>query len=288
MSASADTCLFESPAHGLELCLRREREFASQCCLPTVFTKLPLLSKVPYNHDCAIFEFGLPPGVSHLSLPTCSCLLLCAPGAGPDGADAVRPYTPINPEGMQGKFQLLIKRYPSGAVSSFVHNLPIGGAALFKHIPYNLKLQYPFQINGALLKKVSMLGAGTGITPLFQALHKLLEAHDTTEVVLLYGNRTEKDILLRDELEERAKNCGRFRLVHILSRATEKWAGERGRVGRASIEKHIFPPAEDTCVFVCGPPPMYASCCGPREEKGLAEGSALQALGYTPAMVFKF
>ena len=103
---------------------------------------------------------------------------------------------------MEGKFQLLIKRYPQGVVSSFVHNLPVGGSAYFKHIPYNIKLQYPFKVNGVPLKRVAMLGAGTGITPLYQALHKLLQADDTTEVVLLYGNRFEKDILLHDELEQ--------------------------------------------------------------------------------------
>ena len=46
-------------------------------------------------------------------------------------------------------------------------------------------------------------------------------------------------------------------------------------------------PADDTMVFVCGLPPMYAALCGPRTEKELKEGSTLHKLGYTTAMVSK-
>jgi cytochrome-b5 reductase len=54
------------------------------------------------------------------------------------------------------------------------------------------------------------------------------------------------------------------------------------------IQKHCFPPAADTSVFVCGPPAMYDSYCGPRTDKELAEGTVLQKLGYDASMVFKF
>jgi hypothetical protein len=108
-----------------------------------------------------------------------------------------------------GKFQLLVKRYKGGCVSGFLHELPVGGAALFKHIKFNIKLQYPFlnvpsidgSVDGSIpvkaisqhpflnepsipvkvisqcsflnvpsipVKTISMIGGGTGITPLFQ------------------------------------------------------------------------------------------------------------------------
>ncbi len=53
------------------------------------------------------------------------------------------------------------------------------------------------------------------------------------------------------------------------------------------IRKHADAPATDTLVLVCGLPAMYDTLCGPRAEAGLAEGSVLQRLGYTAAMVRK-
>eukprot|EP00967_Tisochrysis_lutea_P136639 scaffold243950_cov35-Tisochrysis_lutea.AAC.1 len=67
-----------------------------------------------------------------------------APGVGPDGTDAVRPYTPISENCMLGKFQLLIKRYEGAAVSQYMYRLKLGDKVRFKHIKFNVKKQYPF------------------------------------------------------------------------------------------------------------------------------------------------
>jgi cytochrome-b5 reductase len=43
-----------------------------------------------------------------------------------------------------------------------------------------------------------MCCGGTGITPIYQLLMAICEnSNDTTEVFLLYANRSEEDILLR-------------------------------------------------------------------------------------------
>ena len=42
-----------------------------------------------------------------------------------------------------GKFQLLVKNYPeSGTMSKYLHSLPIGTMVPFKHIAFNIKIQY--------------------------------------------------------------------------------------------------------------------------------------------------
>lgn len=69
--------------------------------------------------------------------------------------------------------------------------------------------------------------------------------------------------------------------------STDAYAAETGWIDRAKIERHAFPPSEDTLVLVCGPPLMYSSLCGPRTDKELKEGSVLHQLGYTSAMVSK-
>ena len=132
----------------------------------------------------------LPEGQS-LNLPVCACLLLKAPGKGRkegggkddfDGSDAVRPYTPMSDNSMLGAFELLVKRYDGGAVSQYLHGLDEGAMVDFKHIKFNVKSQYPFEGK----KTFTLVCAGTGVTPMYQALWKLLGTEgDDRQVVML-------------------------------------------------------------------------------------------------------
>ena len=45
-------------------------------------------------------------------------------------------------------------------------------------------------------KKLGMSSGGTGITPVFQVIQSILLNDDDLEITLLFGNRSEDDILL--------------------------------------------------------------------------------------------
>jgi len=272
-------------------CSAAALEYASSCYLPTSWLELPLVAKREYNHDSTVYSFGLPEGQS-LNLPVCACLLLRVPGT-PE--DVVRPYTPISDNATLGSFDLLVKRYPGGAASQYLHSLDLGATVGFKHIKFNVKVQHPFG-----KKSISMLCAGSGITPMVQALQKLVDTPgDATEVVLLCGNKSVDDILMKEELNAWSKRAGgRLKLVHVVGNRpddpappgwvdTPEYTAETGWIDQAKIQKYCFPPAEDTLLFVCGLPPMYEILCGPRTEKEVKEGSVLQKLGYTSEMVAK-
>jgi len=161
-------------------------EYASRCFLPTTWMELPLVRKQAVTPDSTLYDFGLPEGQS-LNLPVCACLLL----RGPD--DTIRPYTPVSNASMLGAFQLLIKRYPKGVVSQYLHDLPLGAKVGFKHIKFNVKEQYPFPGK----QTFTMLAGGTGITPMYQALHELLgNQDDERRVALLYGSNLQLPALL--------------------------------------------------------------------------------------------
>lgn len=271
------------------------KEYASACFLPTDWIDLPLTQVLPYNDDSKVFEFGLPTGTS-LELPTCACLLVCLPHNDTSGNPIVRPYTPISNNDMTGKFQLLIKSYPGGNVSSFIHGMKIGQTLKFKHIKFNIKEQYPFG-----KKTISMISGGTGITPMLQALHMLLTtAGDDTQIVLLNGNKAMGDILMKERLFYYASQYGnRFKLVNIVGATPddkpEGWndvpanvVAETGWIDETKIKKYCHAPSADTSVFVCGLPALYKVLCGPRNEKNVAEGTVLHKLGYTDSMVVKF
>lgn len=243
--------------------------YASACCLPTSWLTLPLVEKESYTHDCTIFTFEIPSG-KPLALPVCACLLLRAPGCGRvtdggkddyDGSDAIRPYTPFIESTLMGSnFKLLVKRYDGGAVSTWLHRLVPGATVDFKHTPFNIKAQYPFEGK----KSFTMICAGTGITPVYQALAKILDTEgDDRPVTLLYGNRGARDACLKEQLEAWASSKPQFKLVYIFSSAgaatdfkSKHGTVLQGCVVKELVQSHGIPPSKDTTVFVCGPPPM--------------------------------
>mmetsp|Transcript_15450 Transcript_15450/g.39854 ORF Transcript_15450/g.39854 Transcript_15450/m.39854 type:complete len:299 (+) Transcript_15450:30-926(+) len=284
------------PRHGRRSCASTPAlEYASSCFLPTEWKSLPLLARRQVNHDSTIYEFGLPEGQS-LNLPVCSCILMKAPGRGADGADAVRPYTPISDDSMLGKMELLVKRYEGGAASQWLHDLPVGSAVDFKHIKFNIKEQYPFDGK----QSITLLCAGTGITPMYQALQKLMgTVGDTRPVTLLYGSKSADDILMKEELDAWAKAYpDRLKIVHVVGNNpddpppagwvdTPTYTAETGWIDADKVARYAHPPSEDTLLLVCGLPPMYESLCGPRTEKEVADGTVLHTLGYSASMVSK-
>lgn len=199
------------------------------------------------------------------------------------GNPLVRPYTPISTNELKGKFELLVKCYPSG-LAKHMDQLQLGDTIEFKHIPFNVKTQYPFNKG-----HIAMLAGGTGITPMIQALHAILgTTSDETQVTLLYGNRTAEDILLKDTLDKWVEvSNGRLKVVHVLSgESPAGWNGNTGFITQELIAEHVAAPSADVQLWVCGPPPMYETLCGPRQEQAVT--GVLAAMGYSDDQVYKF
>lgn len=74
-------------------------------------------------------------------------------------------------------------------------------------------------------KHVGLVAGGTGVAPLFQIATMLLadDSGYTTDIHLLFVNRVEEDILLRDQLEEMVgESGGRFRVTYSLTNNAEE------------------------------------------------------------------
>ena len=63
----------------------------------------------------------------------------------------------------------------------------------------------PFTLSANEFSRVGLIGGGSGITPLYQVLTRVLRAlrdrHNTTKFTLLLSNVSDKDILLKEELD---------------------------------------------------------------------------------------
>lgn len=107
-----------------------------------------------------------------------------------------------------------------------------------------------------------LFAAGSGITPVFSILKSILKSEPQSFVSLLFGNRSQEDIIYYEELEKlRGQYPARLKIVHILSQPRPGWFGEIGRIDEHKIMQLIedlkpVTPFEETQVFMCGPAGM--------------------------------
>ena len=86
---------------------------------------------------------------------------------------------------------------------------------------------------------------------------------------LLLGNRTEGDILCREQLEEAAA-AGAVDLHYTLDQPPADWPHFAGFIDAPMLESTMPPPGPETYVFCCGPPPMVKSAVAKLEARGIA------------------
>jgi ferredoxin-NADP reductase len=104
-------------------------------------------------------------------------------------------------------------------------------------------------------KKIGMLSGGIGITPLRSMCRYCTDMILDTKITLLYGNRTEKDIIFREELEKMQRQNKSLKVVFTVSEVSESWTGYTGRIDAEMIKKEI-PDYMERVFYTCGPPAM--------------------------------
>lgn len=103
-------------------------------------------------------------------------------------------------------------------------------------------------------KDFVFIAGGIGITPFISMLRYMHDKASRNPVLLLWANRTEEEILFRQELEKLAETWPSLRIVHILSRQ-DSWQGEKGHIDGEMLSKYVRD-FERPHFFICGPPLM--------------------------------
>ncbi|KAI1366815.1 oxidoreductase NAD-binding domain-containing protein [Xylaria arbuscula] len=206
----------------------------------------------------------------------------------PEGQKAVlRPYTPTSDESAKGYIELIVKKYPDGPMSTYLHDMVPGQRLDFKGpLP-----KYPWAANKH--EHIALVAGGTGITPMYQLIRAIFNnPEDKTKVTLVFGNVSEEDILLKRELAHIENTYPqRFRAFYVLDNPPKEWAGNKGYITKDLLKTVLPEPKEGNIkVFVCGPPGMYKAISGTKKspkDQGELSG-ILKELGYTEDQVYKF
>ena len=101
------------------------------------------------------------------------------------------------------------------------------------------------------------IAGGIGITPFMSNLRYLHDIKAEHRILLLYVNKTEADIVFRDELASLEVNPKpELKVVHILSRPGAAWQGEKGHLDQESLLRLAGDRLANAMFFLCCPPPM--------------------------------
>jgi ferredoxin-NADP reductase len=150
-----------------------------------------------------------------------------------------RSYTPITRADLPGCFDLVVKGYEFGKMSSFLQKMSAMDEVDIRGPIGN----FNYRMN--TYKHICLLAGGTGLTPCLQVLTSVLEMpeyqHDNTFFTLLYQARTEEDILLLHELRSLHQKYNKRLTIafFVSSPAHESWGDRIGQVRGCISEDYL-------------------------------------------------
>ncbi|UCD55465.1 MAG: FAD-dependent oxidoreductase [Candidatus Omnitrophota bacterium] len=107
-------------------------------------------------------------------------------------------------------------------------------------------------------EKLAFLSGGIGITPIRSICKFVTDKGLPTDVILLYGNNTEGDIIFREDLDDMRGLNKKLRVVYTLTSPDidkKAWPGRTGYIDAGMIKEEI-PDYKDRVFYICGPPGM--------------------------------
>eukprot|EP00940_MAST-03C_sp_MAST-3C-sp2_P000704 g704.t1 len=202
-----------------------------------------------------------------------------------------RAYTPVDVR--DDEMDFCIKVYPDGNLTPHLGSLKASSIVFVRGPRGTVRYIAPglFRVAGirghprdVRAKRISMIAGGTGITPMLQILRHICASDaDSTQVRLLFCNRRERDIMLRDVIERAvaADKNDRIRVAFSLSdvkSVPKDWTGERGPVCSRMLQKTTFaaPDDDDSIALICGPPGFNAAVRSALSSIGLREGRVFE------------
>ncbi|TBR36231.1 MULTISPECIES: FAD-binding oxidoreductase [Dyella] len=187
-----------------------------------------------------------------------------------DGTPTKRSYsvaTVGDGKGPVQQVEIAVSYVEGGAATELLGNLE-QGQTVEASGPYG---RFCLQ-DGDTHPRYLLLATGTGVTP-YRAMLPLIRdllARGGREVVLLYGARSETELLYGEEFEAFARENPGFRFHPVLSRKLRDEPRENDRSGHVqSVLAELAPSAERDIAYLCGNPNMVDAAFAALKDYGL-------------------
>lgn len=166
-----------------------------------------------------------------------------------NGKKQFRSYTMSSTPTQKGIIEVTVKRVEGGAVSNWLCDQVRVGDTLPMTGPHG-----HFTCAPKPRRKLLLLSAGSGVTPMLSMARWIRDRGLDTDVVYFHCARTQQDLIFHDEVLAMAQNNPRF-VSHVSltrSRKTARWKGLTGYLDAAML-RAIAPDFAEREVYLCGP-----------------------------------
>jgi ring-1,2-phenylacetyl-CoA epoxidase subunit PaaE len=185
-----------------------------------------------------------------------------------------------------GELRVAVKRVPGGRFSQWIHQEVRAGACLDVMTPAG---RFTTQLDPARQRHYLALAVGKGITPIMALLKSCLGREPRSRFTLVYGNRTSRSILFRDQLADlKDRYLDRFQLVHVLSGQHQEVPLFNGRVDAERLRLlagTLLDLQSVDEVFICCPQPTAQALREALRDLGIAHDRVHFELFGTPHVV---
>jgi ring-1,2-phenylacetyl-CoA epoxidase subunit PaaE len=174
-----------------------------------------------------------------------------------DGKKVRRSFSMSSSPHADTSLAITVKRVEKGLISNYLNDNVKVGDFIELIEPMGNFLVEP---DAEKQRHIVLFGAGSGITPLFSIAKSILKMEPKSKISLIYGNRNEKSIIFKHEIEVlEAKYGNHFEVKHILSQPSNYWVGMKGRINQMSAVyamKELGIDIKNAEYYLCGPNQM--------------------------------
>ena len=192
-----------------------------------------------------------------------------------DGAERTKHFSFSNSPTEKGYVEFT-KRITESRFSRALDRLNIGDWAKLK-MPYG-----SFTFEGEY-EKISFLSGGIGITPIRSICKYIADKALPTDIVLLYGNHKEEDIIFRQDLDSVQEAKKNIRIVYTLTSPDvdkQVWQGRTGYIDDKMINQQIRD-YNERVFYICGPPKMVGSLTNTLRDKLSVQENKIKTENFT-------
>ena len=168
------------------------------------------------------------------------------------GVRTSRPYSISSPPTQTAYYDITVRRVPDGFVSIYLLDEIAAGQRLASTGPAGTFHHNPLFHGDDLV----FIGGGSGITPFMSMIREVTDRGVNRKIHLIYGSRTEDDIIFAEELRQRAAAFANLTVSTVISEPGADYAGLRGFI-TGELLQDLLGGTAGKMFYLCGPEAMY-------------------------------
>lgn len=188
-----------------------------------------------------------------------------------DGVDIRRAYS-ISAGVADGVLEVGIKKVRGGAFSTWANEHLAVGDRIEALSPMGA---FHLPLSPANARHYLGFAIGSGITPVLSILRSVLAVEPKSRFTLVYANRSAREVMFREELEDlKNEHMGRFNVVHVLRNDPQGIDLFTGRIDDAKLDRLFrawVPVGAADAAFICGPEAVMHVIAGSLSAHGMPD-----------------